>query len=126
MSAKATTRECPRCAGTGVLPARMYVRAGICFRCEGAGVVSPVAVDRAARALGARNTALRVALRETCERLDGGPNGETTHAVMGGLAILESREPARWLAAHESLAAGRTDAVIVGLRAYFAKYATND
>lgn len=103
------SRNCRRCAGSGT------VSGGACFRCEGIGidpgprprvVVSPevIAENRTLDAL--RRVA---ATRGVADKLD----------TMYAAQLLKDREPARYARMLASVDAGRTDAVIDALLAYY-------
>lgn len=110
----ATTRTCPRCAGTGE---KFH---GMCFRCSGTGTVELAnRTPRIDSAIGERRYRLILALRERAMELDGGPNGTLALESAWGRDLLESCEPERHTRALTSIEQGRTDEVIHVLVAYY-------
>ena len=70
MATKTDRKACNRCKGTGEIKIYAHVVAGVCFRCDGAGV-EPTAAERAAAKLSQARKALEIAIADQSYRAAG-------------------------------------------------------
>lgn len=115
------TRKCRRCDGTG-MTFFGHVEGGICFGCQGEGVV---AVDtrtpeqkRADMAAFVRRNAL-VKLLNDYARTTYGVGSDQECFTAWGRDMLEQADPIRHAKLLDSIEQGRYEAVIAGLATYY-------